>query len=74
MTRADLSFVLVHNIELLTHFAKRAENERCFSTSRQNRDRKKTMKKTEMAKKYTTKFSSTGTYQVLNLVATTTSR
>ena len=39
-TRADLSYALVHNLELLTHFAKRAENERCFS--RQNRDEKKT--------------------------------
>ena len=39
-TRADLSFALVNNLELLTHYAKRAENERCFS--RQNRDEKKT--------------------------------
>ena len=39
-TRADLSYALVHNLELLTHYAKRAENERCFS--RQNRDEKKT--------------------------------
>ena len=39
-TRADLSFALVHNLELLTHFLKRAENERCFSI--QNRDEKKT--------------------------------
>jgi hypothetical protein len=37
-TRADLSYALVHNlihnllVELLTHYAKRAENERCFST------------------------------------------
>jgi hypothetical protein len=38
--RADLSFALVHNLELLTHFLKRAENERCFSS--QNRDEKKT--------------------------------
>ena len=32
-TRADLSYVyaLVHNLELLTHFAKRAGNERWFS-------------------------------------------
>jgi hypothetical protein len=39
-TRADLSYALVHNLELPTHFAKRAENERWFS--RQNRDEKKT--------------------------------
>ena len=39
-TRADLSFALVNNLELLTHYTKRAENERCFS--RQNRDEKKT--------------------------------
>ena len=39
-TRADLSFALVNNLELLTHYAKRAENERCFS--RQNRNEKKT--------------------------------
>ena len=39
-TRADLSYELVHNLELLTHFAKRAGNERWFS--RQNRDEKKT--------------------------------
>ena len=39
-TRADLSFALVNNLELLTHYTKRAENERCFS--RQNRDGKKT--------------------------------
>ena len=45
-TRADLSFALVNNLELLTHYAKRAENERCFS--RQNRDEKKT----EMRKIY----------------------
>ena len=38
-TRADLSFALVNNLELLTHYAKRAENERRFS--RQNRDEKK---------------------------------
>ena len=43
-TRTDLRYALVHNLKLLTHFAKRAENERCFS--RQNRDGKKT----EMAK------------------------
>ena len=39
-TRADLSFALVNNLELLTHYTKHAENERCFS--RQNRDEKKT--------------------------------
>ena len=39
-TRADLSFALVNNLQLLTHYKKRAENERCFS--RQNRDEKKT--------------------------------
>ena len=38
-TRADLSFALVNNLELLTHYTKRAENERCFS--RQTEMRKK---------------------------------
>ena len=55
-TRADLSYALVHNLELLTHFAKRAENERCFS--RQNRDEKKTeMRKNIRVYWYSTGFS-----------------
>jgi hypothetical protein len=57
-TRADLSFALVHNLKLLTHFAKRAENERCFS--RQNLHANRDEEKTEMAKKYT------GTSKVAN--------
>jgi hypothetical protein len=35
--RTDLSYALVHNLELLTHFAKRAQNERWFSSKTESR-------------------------------------